>query len=66
MGYNESNTNRTGTLWDTIGLILTGLEHYGMGHNGINTNRTGTLWDGTQWDQYYIITIQYYFNYITL
>ena len=31
--------------WDTIGLILIGLEHYGMGHNRTDTDRTGTLWD---------------------
>ena len=61
MGYNRTDTNRTGTLWDTIGLILIGLnimgynrtdtnrtEHYGIGHNGINTNRSGISWDGTQ------------------
>ena len=29
MGYNRTDTNRTGTLWDTIGLIPIGLEHYG-------------------------------------
>ena len=36
--------------WDTMELILIGLEHYGTGHNEIDTNRTGTLWDGTQWN----------------
>ena len=47
-----TDTNRTVTLrdWSTVGLIVIGLEHYGMGHTGVDTNRTVTLWDGTQWD----------------
>ena len=38
MGYNRTDTNRTGTLWDTIGLILIGLNI--MGYNRPDTNRT--------------------------
>ena len=47
MGHNGIDTNRTVTLWDwsTTGLIVIGLEHYGMGHTGVDTNRTVTLWD---------------------
>ena len=42
-----TDTNRTVTLrdWSTVGLIVIGLEHYGMGHTGVDTNRTVTLWN---------------------